>query len=118
MTVMVNYIYCEKCKGYKTEPVDKIEDLTPKPYGDSPTSGIVLCDCSIREALANVPLGWACPRCHMVWALNKCGDGCPSCPPIDPSGFPMSRKTIPVYNSNKEDEADAMHNEILGGGHK
>ena len=31
----------------------------------------------------------------MVWALDKCGDGCPKCPPICPSGFPMSRETIP-----------------------
>lgn len=90
MTVMVNYFYCEKCKGYRIESVDKIEDLTPKPYGNSPTAGIMLCDCAIREALANVPLGWACPRCHMVWALDKCKDGCPKCPPVYSTGVAVS----------------------------
>ena len=93
--VMFNYIYCENCRGYKTIEVDKIEDLTPKPYGNSPTSGIVLCNCSLIEALDNAPIGWACPRCHMVWKINDCNLGCPKCPPVVPSGFPITHGAIP-----------------------
>ncbi len=91
--VMVNYIKCYDCGGYDIVEVDKVEDLTRKP-----DNAISICMCNYNE-----PLGWACPRCHMVWALTKCEDGCPTCKTLstDKTSESFPGKIIHVMNITK-----------------
>ncbi len=82
MTVMVNYIYCSKCKGYRTESVDKIEDLTRKPDGEIRKC---ICPFVVSNKVSDI-IGWTCKKCFTVWAKHVSRTVCYVCHPVQMTG--------------------------------